>query len=107
MRQSHLILRLTLILGTTAGVVAAQSPEDKGLAIAREADRRDMGFGDVTADMQMVLMNKHGQKSKRKIRLRTLEVIGDGDKSLMIFDTPRDIKGTAFLSYMHKVDDEE
>ena len=30
-----------------------------------------------------------------------LEVIGDGDKSLIIFDTPRDIKGTAFLSFTH------
>jgi outer membrane lipoprotein-sorting protein len=107
MKQSHLILKLTLVLGTAAGVMAVQSPEDKGLAIAREADRRDMGFGDVTADMQMILTNKHGQKSERQIRIRTLEVKGDGDKSLTIFDTPRDIKGTAFLSYTHKVDDDD
>jgi hypothetical protein len=27
--------------------------------------------------------------------------MSDGDKSLIIFDTPRDIKGTAFLSFTH------
>jgi outer membrane lipoprotein-sorting protein len=28
-------------------------------------------------------------------------VQGDGDKSMTIFDTPRDVKGTAFLSFTH------
>jgi len=107
MKQSHLILKLTLVLGTAAGVMAVQSPEDKGLAIAREADRRDMGFGDVTADMQMILRNKQGQESERKIRIRTLEVKEDGDKSLTIFDTPRDVKGTAFLNFTHKKGDDD
>jgi hypothetical protein len=31
---------------------------------------------------------------------------GDGDKSLSIFDEPRDIKGTAFLTYSHKRGDD-
>jgi hypothetical protein len=88
-------------------VATAQSPEEKGLAIAQEADKRDMGFGDFTADMQMVLMNKRGQKSERKIRIRTLEVEADGDKSLTIFDTPRDVKGTAFLNFTHKTGDDD
>ena len=59
-------------------VAATETPEEKGLAIAREADRRDTGFGDFTANMQMILMNKQGQKSERKLRVRTLEVEGDG-----------------------------
>ena len=33
---------------------------------------------------------------------KTLEMTDDGDKSLIIFDNPRDIKGTAFLSFAHK-----
>lgn len=81
--------------------------EDKGLTIATEAASRDDGFGDYTADMQMVLTNKHGRESKRSIRTRTLEVPGDGDKSLSIFDTPRDVKGTAFLTFSHKKGDDE
>jgi len=73
----------------------------RGRAIAVEADRRDAGFGDLTAEMVMVLRNRHGQESRRDIRLRTLEVDGDGDKSLSIFDRPRDVEGTAFLSFSH------
>jgi len=58
--------------------------------------------------MMMILRNRQGQESKRQLRIKTLEVAGDGDKSLTIFDTPRDVKGTAFLSYTHslKADDQ-
>lgn len=87
--------------------VSAETPEARGLAIVREADRRDVGFGDFTANMLMTLRNKHGQESIRKIRIKVLEVAGDGDKSLTIFDNPRDVKGTAFLNYTHKVRDDD
>jgi len=78
------------------------TPEQKGLEIAIEADKRETGFGDTTANMTMLLKNRHGEESTRYIRLRTLEVAGDGDKSMSIFDRPRDVKGTAFLSFTHK-----
>ncbi len=85
----------------------AETAEEKGLAIAVEADLRDQGFSDSSADMTMTLRNKHGQESTRKIRSKTLEVAGDGDKSLSIFDTPRDVKGTAFLTFSHKIGDDD
>ncbi len=88
-------------------MVTGQTPEEKGLAIALAADEKDNGFGDFTADMQMILRNRHGQESIRKIRIRTLEVENDGDKSLTIFDNPRDVKGTAFLTFTHKVGDDD
>jgi outer membrane lipoprotein-sorting protein len=85
----------------------SETAEEKGLAIAIEADRRNDGFGDTTADMMMTLRNKQGNESIRVIRSKTLEVIDDGDKSLSIFDTPKDVQGTAFLSFSHKVGDDE
>ena len=85
----------------------AETPEEKGLAIAVEADRRDMGWIDQSADMQMSLRNRQGQASERVIRIRTLEVLDDGDKSLTIFDTPRDVKGTAFLSFTHATEPDD
>ena len=88
-------------------ILLAETPSDRGLAIATEADRRNDGFGDLTADMRMVLRNRQGQESERLIRLQVLEVPGDGDKSLTIFDTPRDVKGTAFLTYSHKAEDDD
>jgi outer membrane lipoprotein-sorting protein len=84
-----------------------ESAAEKGLAIAIEADQRDNGFGDYSADMVMILKNKQAKESKRAIRSKTLEVPGDGDKSLSIFDTPKDVKGTAFLTFSHKVGDDE
>ncbi|HHL40248.1 MAG TPA: outer membrane lipoprotein-sorting protein [Deltaproteobacteria bacterium] len=80
----------------------AETPQEKGLAIAVEADRRDSGFGDFTAEMRMILRNRHGQESVRLLSVRTLEVEGDGDKSLIVFQSPRDVKGTALLSFSHK-----
>jgi outer membrane lipoprotein-sorting protein len=80
----------------------AETPEEKGLAIAQEADRYDSGFRNYTNDIRMILKNRQGQESIREIRSSTLEVDGDGDKSLTIFDEPRDVKGTALLSFTHK-----
>ncbi|MGR8918978.1 MAG: outer membrane lipoprotein-sorting protein [Gammaproteobacteria bacterium] len=80
---------------------AAETPEEKGLAIIQEADRRDTGWVDAKAELEMILRNKQGQESRRELRIDSLEVEGDGDKSLSVFDAPKDIKGTAFLSYTH------
>lgn len=94
------LLLLSLSLCPFSGL--AQSPEEKGLAIAVEADRRDAGFKDYVADMTMTLRNRHGEESARRLRVAVLEVSGDGDKSLSVFDEPRDVNGTALLSFSHK-----
>ena len=78
-----------------------ESPKAKGLRIALEADERNNGFGNFTADMTMVLRNKQGQESRRQVRFLVLEVQGDGDKSLFVFDQPRDLRGTALLIHGH------
>ena len=80
----------------------AQTAEERGLEIAIEADRRDTGFHDSQASMRMILRNKQGDESIRDIRVRTLEQLDDGDKSLTIFDKPADVKGTNFLAFTHK-----
>jgi len=97
--KKYIALILTGLLVSTACL--AQTAEEKGLAIAVEADKRDLGWGDSTTEMFMTLRNAQGQESKRRMRTRTLEVKNDGDKSLTIFDHPRDVKGTAFLSFTH------
>jgi len=82
----------------TAG---AQTLEDKGKEIALEADRRDLGWHDNKSVSKMILRNKRGQESIRELRRQAFEVneTGLGDKSIIIFDAPRDIKGTALLSH--------
>lgn len=101
------LLLVSLILLFSAGLLA-ETPEEKGLAIANAADVRDTGFENQIADMIMILRNRKGQESTRYIHTRTLEVEGDGDKFLSIFDKPADIKHTAVLIYSHglKPDDQ-
>jgi outer membrane lipoprotein-sorting protein len=85
----------------------AQSAEQRGLEIAQAAEAYDSGFIDFTANMIMTLKNKAGKTSTRNIRIKTLEVEGDGDKSLSIFDEPADVKGTAMLTYSHGLEPDD
>jgi len=82
-------------------LTSASTPEAQGKAIAIEADERDFGFGDMEVEIEMILRNAHGQEIKRSQRNKTLEVADKnvGDKSLIVFDNPRDVKGTAFLTF--------
>ena len=99
-----LLKRLTLVLLTVITFpLGAQTAQERGLEIAVEADRRDTGFGDFSVEMTMLLRNAQGEEAMRHMRNRIMEVAGDGDKSMIIFDRPRDVKGTALLTFTHKV----
>ncbi len=87
--------------------VLADADVEKGMAIAIEADRRDSGFGDSTVDLTMLIASASGDIVTREMRQMVLEVANDGDKSIMVFDRPRDLKGTAILTFTHKSGDDE
>lgn len=102
-----LLTGLFLAWNLVSGPAAAETPEEKGRAIAVEWDSRYDGFHDFKANLVMTLKNRQGEESIRHIRSSTLEVADDGDKSLIIFDRPRDVKGTAFLNFTHKVGNDD
>jgi hypothetical protein len=79
------------------------SPEERGLAIFTEADKRNSGYGDLEVELKMILRTAKGAASERNLRIRQMEVPADGDRVLVVFDTPADIRGTALLSHAHKV----
>lgn len=106
MKTLHLAA-LAIAAMLLANLSQAETPEQKGLVIAKEADRRDNGWGDISSQMTMLLKNRQGEESKRSIRIQNLEVPGDGDKSLSVFDQPADVKGTALLTYTHKNNDDD
>jgi outer membrane lipoprotein-sorting protein len=105
---------LAWFLAASAGAVsaapnsAADPMSQRGREIAEEADKRNSGWSDMRADLIMSLKNAYGEQSRRALRLRTLEVPGEGDKSLVVFDEPADVKGAALLShaYVTKADDQ-
>jgi len=81
--------------------VNAGESVDKGLEISKIAKEKDLGWTDSQTELEMILRNEHGETSVRQMRLKSIEVANDGDKSLTVFDSPRDVKGTAFLSFSH------
>jgi len=96
-----------LVTGTTSGL--AQSAEEKGFEIAAKSDRSDRGFGDSVVELTMVLRNKAGQETQRSLKISTLEIPDEevGDKSLVVFDSPKDIDGTALLSHANILDPDD
>lgn len=81
----------------TEGMTVAE----KGLAVAEAADRTDDGYGDSVAELRMILTNRSGATSERELKIKALEVPDRelGDKSMVVFDRPRDVKGTALLTF--------
>ena len=79
----------------------ANSDSEQGLVIATERKARDIGWTTSESTLQMVLRNAQGDESSRQLRIKSLEVHGEGDKGLTIFDQPLDVKGTAFLNHSH------
>src|SRR6188474_1751497 len=81
--------------------------QENGITIAKEADNRDNGWVSISMSFTMRLKNKSGQETVRKLHSYMLEVANDGDKSLVVFDNPPDVKGTASLVYSHKKEDDD
>lgn len=96
----ELFISLVILICLVFTTVVQADPV-KGLEIAKQRKARDLGWQDSSATMQMLLKNAHGETSTRLMRMKSLEVEGDGDKGLTIFDEPRDVKGTAFLNHSH------
>ena len=87
--------------GSSSGLMEG-SPEEVGLRVATESRESQKGFGNFTANLTMTLRDRQGRENQRYLRLKVLEVDGDGDRTVFLFDRPRDVKGTAFLIYSHK-----
>jgi len=107
MKRLTYLLALALVILVAPAATPADDPAARGLEIAVEADRRDQGFGDYSADLTMVLRNRHGEESTRILSIRVLELQDDGDKSLIVFSTPADVDGTALLTFSHKTGDDD
>jgi uncharacterized protein len=76
--------------------------QNKGLEIAQKAKNADAGFISYEVETKMVLTNKNGQSTTNLLSNKTLEVKGDGEKSLISFNSPKDVSGTKTLTYTHR-----
>ena len=103
-----LALMVTMALALAYRVEAA-SVDEKAYEIAARSDRSDLGFGESEVELTMTLRNAAGQESSRSLTIATLEKPDEsvGDKSLVVFSTPRDIEGTALLSHAKILDPDD
>jgi len=92
-----------LIFMLITPLALAESAEQRGLKIAQDFDQWNAQFGDVSANLRMILRDKNGNQVERKLRSKRLEVEGDGDKVLLVFQAPADIRNTALLSHTHSL----
>jgi outer membrane lipoprotein-sorting protein len=103
-------LTIALAFGIAfAAPVAADTPAEQGFDIAARSDRTDLGFGNSEVELEMILRNAAGQQATRSLKIATLEKPDEsvGDKSLVLFNTPRDIEGTALLSHAKILDPDD
>ncbi|WP_137820966.1 outer membrane lipoprotein-sorting protein [Pseudomonas sp. D(2018)] len=94
---------LSALCLSTAPLLQAADAEQEGHAIARAYDISDAGFRDSRVKVRMVLRNAVGQEVSRDLLLSTLEKDGTdtGDKTLVVFLSPADVRDTALLSHPH------
>jgi outer membrane lipoprotein-sorting protein len=113
--MNHVTRRLPLfafLLGllaapTLRSVALAASPEEQGAQIARKVDAWNDGYKTESSNMEMVLINAHGDRTSRKLASQTLEVAGEGDRSRIEFEWPADVKGTRMLTWTHRKGDDD
>jgi outer membrane lipoprotein-sorting protein len=103
------VAKYVALLACVAGVTQANalSPEERGTALFQARHERNAGYKDYQVNLTMVLRNALGDESSRELRLAQLEVPDDGDKLLIVFETPKVIKGTALLSFGHKLEPDD
>jgi hypothetical protein len=87
--------------------ISGLSPQQAGEALFREMERRESGYQDLVVDLEMVLYDTRGGESHRELKIQQLEMQETGDRLLVIFDSPKSIRGTALLSYSYKFDPDD
>ncbi len=109
MRNFAIAAVAATMIAAHPAAAGAQTPEERGRQIAERADQEDSGWLDDGSEMRMILRNKGGEESTRELRRRALESTdrGWGDKSIIVFDAPRDIEGTALLSHTKILDPDD
>jgi len=96
------MIKSVLMIGVTVVSLMAISSYE----VAQKNDAAMSGFKDAVATMEMTLINASGQQRVREMKMKVLERDG-GDKSLMEFLSPADVKGTKFLNYEHADKDDD
>jgi hypothetical protein len=103
----QVLLTISLLLSFSYSLSAKESASDKGLRLAKEIEASNRGFIGEESEMEMILVDAYKSKTVREMTGKTMETNSDGDKSLMVFKNPKDVKGTKMLTHTHKNGDDD
>jgi hypothetical protein len=97
------VLVAAMMCGSLATAVGQITPE----SVARQIQDRDTGR-DSRAELRMRLFDRQGRLRERSLTLLTLRgTQGAGDRMIIRFTSPNDIRNTAFLVWEHADADDE
>ena len=99
--MKKILITLAVVLSQVTAF-SADDPAKKGFDIMQKAEVFNNGFLGESSSMEMILINAHGDKVERKMDSKIKETNGDGDKSIITFKWPADVKGTKMLTWTHK-----
>jgi hypothetical protein len=112
--RSHL-LTLGCAMASLVPVLSTQNPNLTPEQVARQVQDRDTGR-DSRSSMRMKLYDRHGRVRERALDIITLRgrdapgastTAPDGDRLLIRFSYPNDIRGTGFLVWEHSKSEDE
>lgn len=92
---------LMVILGLCVPSMGAETPEEKGLSLVTAIDRSNSGFGSDDATLELTMLNANGDEIIRKLKVQSQEFPKDGDRSIVTFTWPADVKSTRMLTWSH------
>jgi hypothetical protein len=103
-----LLIRCLLLLAAAAASHASvEAQQDSPEWVARQVQDRDTGR-DSRAEMRMRLYDRRGRVRERALTITALRgTAGKGDRTLIRFTYPNDIRNTAFLVWEHPAADDE
>nr|WP_240537403.1 outer membrane lipoprotein-sorting protein [Vibrio sp. CUB2] len=90
------------LLMTLSATAAAEGVS--GFDVAKEMISRDTGYVSYTSDVEMSIVAANGDTVRRQLTIKGIEQENDGDKIITYFQAPRDIAGTALLTFSHAIE---
>ncbi len=98
---------LSVVFSSALMSVSSADEADKAKQVAIVADQAIRSYGDYSATLEMILISKEGETASRVMRIKNFEAPDDIEKSIIVFETPKDLQGTGLLSYGKRSGDDE
>ncbi len=100
--KRFILIWLIFLIAIIPNVANGETTQEKGLKIATAMERRDDGWVGQTAEVEFVINAEKRRGAIYKFRTQWIEVPDDGDKGIIIYDFPADMRGVVSLAHLHR-----